>query len=188
MVNKLSRMLDWYEFLTVGRATWKLWEPYRLLKLNLRGFDCHTINTLNTRRCSVLWSVNVRVWFDSDNNDDADNAGRGGFTPPPVVRRLTSHEEGGNDKKINYFWWPDVPKMHQIAQICANIFKNFPGVTPPDPHYWGGVSLLPRFLTINERPPSHFQSFRGRWCNSLQWCCVFCTMKVNGSIIQCRTY
>ena len=27
-----------------------------------------------------------------------------------------------------------VAKMHQIAPNCASSFKNFPGVTPPDPH------------------------------------------------------
>jgi len=34
----------------------------------------------------------------------------------------------------SHFWWPDISKMHQIAQISSYIFlKNFPGVTPSDP-------------------------------------------------------
>jgi len=36
----------------------------------------------------------------------------------------------------SHFWWPDVHKMHQIAQICTYIFKIFPGVTPPNPQNW----------------------------------------------------
>jgi len=29
-------------------------------------------------------------------------------------------------------------KMHQIAPNCVSNFKIFPGVTPSDPHPWGG--------------------------------------------------
>ena len=37
-------------------------------------------------------------------------------------------------------------KMHQIAPNCVSSFKIFPGVTPPDPHPWGGGTSLPRPL------------------------------------------
>ena len=46
--------------------------------------------------------------------------------------------------------------MHQIAQICTYIFKNFPGVTPQIPQTGEWLSPLPRLLYIHERPPSHF--------------------------------
>ena len=35
----------------------------------------------------------------------------------------------------SHFWWPDVPKMHQIAHIFIYIFKHFLGISPnPQPH------------------------------------------------------
>ena len=34
-------------------------------------------------------------------------------------------------------------KMQQIAPNCVSNFKIFPGVTPPDPHLWGGGHPLP---------------------------------------------
>jgi len=55
--------------------------------------------------------------------------------------------------------WPvNAPKMHQIAQICTHIFKNFPGVNTPGLPLLGGVASSPDFspVPLNERPPSHF--------------------------------
>jgi len=54
---------------------------------------------------------------------------------------------------LSHIWWPDVPKIHQIAQICTYILENLcrcnklsckPKAPSPD--------LLP----LDERPPSHF--------------------------------
>ena len=41
--------------------------------------------------------------------------------------------KGGKQEKRKF-----LAKMHQIAPNCVSILKNFPGVTPPDPHPWGG--------------------------------------------------
>jgi len=38
--------------------------------------------------------------------------------------------------------------MHQTAQICTDIFKNFSAVIPPDPQNWRGVR------PYTYRPPS----------------------------------
>ena len=57
----------------------------------------------------------------------------------------------------SHFWWPDGPKMYQIAQICTYIFKNLPVVTPLDPQNWGGVKRPPQTpSSLDERPPPHF--------------------------------
>jgi len=70
-------------------------------------------------------------------------------------------------KSVNFpshFWWLDVPKMQQIAQICNYIFTNFPGVTQR-PQTWGRGKPFPRFLSLDKRSRPTvplFQSFRGR--------------------------
>jgi len=56
----------------------------------------------------------------------------------------------------SHFWGPDVPKMHQIAQICAYIFRKFSGVTPRTSKTGEGLSSLPRLLPLDKRPPSRF--------------------------------
>ena len=65
----------------------------------------------------------------------------------------------------SHFWWPDVPKMHQTAQICTYIFKkNFLGVIPPHASTLGGIKPLPHTRTPPRAPTVPlFQSFCGRW-------------------------
>jgi len=60
----------------------------------------------------------------------------------------------------SHFWWPDVPKMHKIAQICTYIFKKFSGGNTLDPQNWGGVKF-PSQTPPPRRTPTVplFQSF-----------------------------
>ena len=61
------------------------------------------------------------------------------------------------------------PKMHQIAQICTYIFKNFPGWHLLTPTTGEGFVPSPwRAATI-----SLFQSFCGRWMGRFTSCMPF---------------
>ena len=72
----------------------------------------------------------------------------------------------------SHFWWPDAPKMHQIAQICTYIFKNFPGVIPLDPQ---PPQLLPRAL-------SHF--FRASGAAEYKYKSESTMVRVQGSSVE----
>ena len=52
----------------------------------------------------------------------------------------------------SHFWWPDVPKMHQIAHICNYFPGKYEQLYSLDPPNWGGHKALP----LDDRTPSHF--------------------------------
>jgi len=113
--------------------------------------------------------------------------GRGTYTAGTVNSVLLLKVGRKNVDFPSHFWWPDVPKMCRIAQICTclrdnlycvggdvkpcsiqsctYIFQIFPGVAPPSARNWEGLSPLPDSSPQWAPTVPLFQSFCGRWLN-----------------------
>ena len=79
--------------------------------------------------CSLLNSL-YRVWHGTY------TAGTVNFIPLSKMGRKSVYFP-------SHFWWPDVPKMHRIAQICTYIFKKFSGGNTQDPQNWKSLPQTP---------------------------------------------
>jgi len=106
---------------------------------------------------ALYWSCAVEGTFHFLNNFSSTprswTRGRGTYTRG-TVNSVALLKVGWKSVYFpSHFWWPDAPYMHQIAQNCTYIFKNFSGVIPPNPQ-----PPSPRLT----RTVPLFHSFRGR--------------------------